>query len=88
MTLREVSNEKGNFQPSIAAKQKLTRGGRFRVEMVDHSAVCGGFGVRGFVKSLDFKENLAFFDGFFGGTLGAIFGLVDCDHNTTSLIFW
>lgn len=37
------------------------------MEVVDYSAVCGGIGVRGFVESLDFKENLAFFERFVGG---------------------
>ena len=37
------------------------------MEVVDYSAVCGGIAVRGFVESLDFKENLAFFERFVGG---------------------
>ena len=45
----------------------MTRGGQFCMEVVDYSAVCGGIGVRGFVESLDFKENLAFFERFVGG---------------------
>lgn len=40
----------------------MTGGGQFCMEVVDYSAVCGGIGVRGFVESLDFKENLAFFE--------------------------